>query len=186
MVMVELESTESTPTEEVTPVVCIISEFSLTDCKRSIFTFYSHPGYFGKHGMRHFHYKKNQYHCPTLNLDKLWSLVSEQTRLNAEKSKDKAAVIDVTKAVNYYYILTLIRASSKSQARENYPRFPSLSRPSSSQRLLKRESRKLEVLANQSHELKQTPLSLGSDQLDSKLRLSPILSISLYSNLLIK
>lgn len=167
MVTVELESTESTPTVEVTPVACTTSEFSLTDCTLAIFTTYSHPGYFGKHGMRHFHYKKNQYHCPTVNLDKLWSLVSEQTRLNAEKSKDKAAVIDVTKAVNYYYILTRIRASSKSQARENYPRFPSLSRQSSSQRLLKRELGMQEVLANQSHELNQVEKILGSDQLVS-------------------
>merc|ERR1712156_273299 len=34
-----------------------------------------HPGYFGKKGQRHFHYKKNQYFCPTVNLDKLWTLV---------------------------------------------------------------------------------------------------------------
>merc|ERR1712159_923007 len=35
-----------------------------------------HPGYFGKVGMRHFHYTKNMYHCPTVNLDRLWTLVS--------------------------------------------------------------------------------------------------------------
>jgi len=57
-----------------------------------------HPGFFGKNGQRHFHLKRNQYHCPTVNLDSLWSLVSHKTRENAEKSKDKAAVIDVTKA----------------------------------------------------------------------------------------
>jgi hypothetical protein len=32
-------------------------------------------------------------------------MVSEQTRKNAEKSKDKAAVIDCTKAVNYIIYL---------------------------------------------------------------------------------
>ncbi|XP_035581351.1 transcription factor SPT20 homolog [Zalophus californianus] len=40
-----------------------------------------HPGYFGKVGMRHYHLKRNQSFCPTVNLDKLWTLVSEQTQL---------------------------------------------------------------------------------------------------------
>jgi large subunit ribosomal protein L27Ae len=57
-----------------------------------------HPGYFGKVGIRHFHFKPNQVWTPTINVDKLWTLVSEQTRKNAENSKDKAAVIDVTKS----------------------------------------------------------------------------------------
>ena len=58
-----------------------------------------HPGYFGKKGQRHFHLQRNQYHNPTVNVDKLWSLVSEQTRKQATTLKNKAAVIDVTKAV---------------------------------------------------------------------------------------
>ena len=62
------------------------------------------PGYFGKNGMRHFHLKRNQYHQPIVNLDKLWSLVSIQTREAAEKSKDRATVIDVTKA-GYFKVL---------------------------------------------------------------------------------
>ena len=37
-----------------------------------------HPGFFGKVGMRHFHLSKNKYHCPIINLDKLWSLVGEE------------------------------------------------------------------------------------------------------------
>jgi len=58
-----------------------------------------HPGYFGKVGMRHFHLKRNQYFEPVINLDKIWTLVSDQTRLNAQKAGgDKAPVIDVTKA----------------------------------------------------------------------------------------
>lgn len=64
---------------------------------------YSHPGYFGKCGMRTFRLQRNHEFSPSVNLDKLWSLVSEQTRLKAQASKDKAAVIDVTKAVNYYF-----------------------------------------------------------------------------------
>ena len=52
--------------------------------------------------MRVFRLQRNQHFTPTVNLDKIWSLVSEQTRLKAQASKDKAAVIDVTKAVIYY------------------------------------------------------------------------------------
>ena len=55
-----------------------------------------HQGYFGKKGQRHFHYKKNQYFRPTINLDKLWTLVPEEARKNSTSAK--AAVIDVTKA----------------------------------------------------------------------------------------
>merc|ERR1711988_1876320 len=39
-----------------------------------------HPGYFGKVGMRYFHKTQNQFHRPVLNVDKLWTLVSKQTR----------------------------------------------------------------------------------------------------------
>ena len=103
MDMVELASTENMLLVEEKLVVSIIIEFSSTNCEiNSTFIFsYSHPGNFGKVGQRHFHLKRNQYFTPTLNLDHLWSLVSEQTRLNAQKSKDRAPVIDVTKAVNY-------------------------------------------------------------------------------------
>lgn len=34
--------------------------------------------------MRHYHLKRNQSFCPNVNLDKVGTLVSEQTRLNAE------------------------------------------------------------------------------------------------------
>ena len=51
--------------------------------------------------MRNFHIRKNQHHMPAINLDKLWTLVSEQTR---EKYKDhpekKVPVIDVVRAVS--------------------------------------------------------------------------------------
>eukprot|EP00310_Coccolithus_braarudii_P003786 CAMPEP_0183359436 /NCGR_PEP_ID=MMETSP0164_2-20130417/52202_1 /TAXON_ID=221442 /ORGANISM="Coccolithus pelagicus ssp braarudi, Strain PLY182g" /LENGTH=149 /DNA_ID=CAMNT_0025533543 /DNA_START=39 /DNA_END=488 /DNA_ORIENTATION=+ len=65
-----------------------------------------HPGYFGKVGMRYFHKTKNQYHCPVVNLDKLWQLVSEQTRINYKDAKPdgKVPVIDVTKA-GYFKVL---------------------------------------------------------------------------------
>merc|ERR1712086_531029 len=44
-----------------------------------------HPGYFGKVGMRHFNKDNNPRYCSTMNVEKLWSLVSEETRLNAAK-----------------------------------------------------------------------------------------------------
>ncbi|XP_032611113.2 large ribosomal subunit protein uL15-like [Hylobates moloch] len=64
-----------------------------------------HPGYFGKVGMKHYHLKRNQSFCPTVNLDKLWTLVSEQTRVNAAKNKTGAApIIDVVRS-GYYKVL---------------------------------------------------------------------------------
>ncbi|CAG8556063.1 7212_t:CDS:2 [Paraglomus occultum] len=54
-----------------------------------------HPGYFGKVGMRYFHKTKNQYYNPTLNLDRLWTLVSEDTRRAHANNKDVAPVIDI-------------------------------------------------------------------------------------------
>merc|ERR1712203_350848 len=65
-----------------------------------------HPGYFGKVGMRNFHVHPNvstQY-CPAVNLDRLWTLVSEQTRKKYEKNSKKAPVIDVSRA-GYFKVL---------------------------------------------------------------------------------
>jgi large subunit ribosomal protein L27Ae len=39
----------------------------------------------------------NQY-CPSINLDKIWSLVSEQTREKSATNEKKAPVIDITRA----------------------------------------------------------------------------------------
>ncbi|KAB0387149.1 hypothetical protein FD755_002105 [Muntiacus reevesi] len=50
-----------------------------------------HPGYFGKVGMRHYHLKRNQSFRPTVNLDKLWTLVA-------------APIIDVVRS-GYYKVL---------------------------------------------------------------------------------
>merc|ERR1712188_268464 len=54
-----------------------------------------HPGYFGKIGMRHFHKTKNQYFCPVVNLDRLWTLVSAQTRSEYQKEEVKAGFFKV-------------------------------------------------------------------------------------------
>ncbi|XP_070282964.1 large ribosomal subunit protein uL15-like [Myotis yumanensis] len=62
----------------------------------------NHPGDRGKGGMRHHHLKRNQSFCPTVNLDKLWTLASEQTQVNAAKSKTRAAPItDVVQSGSY-------------------------------------------------------------------------------------
>ncbi|KAF4222577.1 hypothetical protein CNMCM5878_003615 [Aspergillus fumigatiaffinis] len=56
-----------------------------------------HPGYFGKVGMRYFHKTNQQFWKPTINLDKLWSLVPTETRdayLSGQKT-DTAPVIDL-------------------------------------------------------------------------------------------
>ncbi|KAJ6153802.1 Helicase-like DEXD box c2 type [Penicillium chermesinum] len=56
-----------------------------------------HPGYFGKVGMRYFHKTKQQFWKPTINLDKLWSLVPAEKRdayLSGQKN-DSAPVIDL-------------------------------------------------------------------------------------------
>lgn len=49
--------------------------------------------------MRNYHVRKNQNFCPTINLDHVWSLVTEQTREVYAKQTDKAPVIDVVRAV---------------------------------------------------------------------------------------
>merc|ERR1712023_516912 len=82
-----------------------------------------HPGYFGKVGMRHFHKTKNMYHCPTVNCDRLWTLVPASVREEYAKEEDKSKgvvpVIDVTKL-----------ASSRSLGRAGFQPSLSLSRPS--------------------------------------------------------
>ena len=63
-----------------------------------------HPGYFGKLGMRNYHLRRNTKWCPAINLDKIWTLVSEQTRLKYKDVEGKAPVIDLVKA-GYYKLL---------------------------------------------------------------------------------
>ena len=49
--------------------------------------------------MRFLRLKRNQYYKPTINVDKLWSLLSNNALQNARDAKDgKATVIDVTKS----------------------------------------------------------------------------------------
>jgi large subunit ribosomal protein L27Ae len=63
-----------------------------------------HPGYFGKKGIRVFNLQRNRLHFPSINLDKVWTLVTEQSRKLYAENKDRVAVIDVTKA-GYFKVL---------------------------------------------------------------------------------
>lgn len=55
-----------------------------------------HPGYFGKVGQRYFHKQQLHFWKPTLNLDKLWTLVDEDKKEEYLKSASASAapVID--------------------------------------------------------------------------------------------
>eukprot|EP00178_Gracilaria_changii_P008355 TRINITY_DN25500_c0_g1_i1.p1 TRINITY_DN25500_c0_g1~~TRINITY_DN25500_c0_g1_i1.p1 ORF type:complete len:151 (-),score=21.43 TRINITY_DN25500_c0_g1_i1:352-804(-) len=67
---------------------------------RNMFDRY-HPGYFGKVGMRHLHLTRNKYHCPTINVDRVWSLLPKKTLEKYQTSADlkgHAPVIDCTAA----------------------------------------------------------------------------------------
>ena len=48
--------------------------------------------------MRHFRANKHQAYCPAVNIEKLWTLVSEETYKNAKKHPEKATVIDCNRA----------------------------------------------------------------------------------------
>ena len=63
-----------------------------------------HPGYFGKKGIRTFALQRNRLHFPCINLDKVWTLVTEQSRKLYANNKDRVPVIDVTKA-GYFKVL---------------------------------------------------------------------------------
>jgi large subunit ribosomal protein L27Ae len=63
-----------------------------------------HPGYFGKVGMRHFHLTRNKYHCPIVNVDTLWSLVSDEVKAKvAANPTGPIPVIDTLAHVFFYF-----------------------------------------------------------------------------------
>ena len=63
-----------------------------------------HPGYFGKVGMRQFHVLKNRTHCPTINLDKIFSVAGDGYYDAAKNGEGKAPVIDLIKH-GYFKVL---------------------------------------------------------------------------------
>ena len=54
--------------------------------------------YFGKIGMRNLHLSKKGNVVPTIRVERLWSVVSEQSRKHRTDKKDKAPEIVVMKA----------------------------------------------------------------------------------------
>ena len=54
--------------------------------------------------MRHFRANKHQAYCPAVNLEKLWTLVSETAYKNAKAHPEKATVIDCNRA-GYFKVL---------------------------------------------------------------------------------
>lgn len=63
-----------------------------------------HPGYFGKVGMRTFHMRRQWYYRPTINVDRLWSLLPKETRDQyTQKPSELAPVVDCVKA-GYYKV----------------------------------------------------------------------------------
>jgi large subunit ribosomal protein L27Ae len=63
-----------------------------------------HPGYFGKKGIRVFNLQRNRLHAPSINIDRVWTLLTEQSRKVYADNKDRVPVIDVTKA-GYFKVL---------------------------------------------------------------------------------
>lgn len=63
-----------------------------------------HPGDFGRAGLRRYHLKRNQSSYPTVYLDKLWALVSEQTWVNPAE-KHEAGAAPITDAVWWIVLL---------------------------------------------------------------------------------
>lgn len=55
--------------------------------------------------MRRFHLKRNLKHCPTINIDRLWSLMPAGVLEKAEAGADQAPVLDVTKLVSTAFVL---------------------------------------------------------------------------------
>jgi large subunit ribosomal protein L27Ae len=45
--------------------------------------------------MRHFHLTRNAHWAPTINIDKLWTLVPEEEKKDLTESSDVVPVIDV-------------------------------------------------------------------------------------------
>lgn len=86
-----------------------------------------HPGYFGKLGMRNFHLNRNDKFCPSINLDKLWSLVPEDKREECRKSKDgQVPVVDLVKFVSVFHTIAVLtnRARQPNVNRHVHARCP--------------------------------------------------------------
>jgi large subunit ribosomal protein L27Ae len=66
LVMIVSGCTGSTRGKPVTPVAITTTRILMDKY---------HPGYFRKVGMQYFHKKNQKYHCPIINLEKVWPLL---------------------------------------------------------------------------------------------------------------
>ncbi len=78
----------------------------------------SHPGYFGKVGMRIFHLKRDTRFCPHISVDKLWALLPPGTFEQFAGKKDGTApILDVTEhvcpAIEYPIVSNLLLGISQ-------------------------------------------------------------------------
>ena len=92
--------------------------FCLPPLHARIFVKYnnSHPGYFGKVGMRYFHKTQNKFHCPIVNLDQVWNLVGDEVREKYAKAgasdKVRATKIYLFGVFSYHYLGWLERTAA--------------------------------------------------------------------------
>lgn len=54
--------------------------------------------------MRYFHKTQNKFFCPTINIDKIWTLVPEEIRHANKNKTDVAPVLDLTER-GYFKVL---------------------------------------------------------------------------------
>lgn len=47
--------------------------------------------------MRHFHYTRNMHHNPTINVDKLWTLVPEEHKKDLTTDSEVVPVLDLVR-----------------------------------------------------------------------------------------
>jgi large subunit ribosomal protein L27Ae len=76
---------------------CLYSTQKLTRFRVLIRTNFDkyHPGYFGKVGMRRFHLTRNAQWNPTINVDKLWTLVPEEHKKDLKEDSQVVPVVNV-------------------------------------------------------------------------------------------
>jgi len=63
-----------------------------------------HPDHFGKCGMRQFHRNPNHFFKPTIDVEKVWALLSDEYRQEVTKKSGVMPVIDVTE-YGYFKVL---------------------------------------------------------------------------------
>ena len=116
-----------------------------------------HPGCFGKVGMRYYHKTMPKFYCPTVNCDRLWSLVSEQTWEKYAKETDKAPVIDCVRT-GYYKVL----------GKGVLPKEPIIVKAKFFSRSAEKKSKRPAVHASWWHKLKMYTQPIKSDQTRKK------------------